>query len=154
VDITGAKYDSNVPLLSREPCILAKLHHTLVNTMTGTKAAACFQAFRYDIFGSFKETRPGGGKYMLGVIDNFSNYIWLLALPSKKAVVSTLSSVLTNIRNLHSRILSARAFMPTIKFDCDPDYLDVACRTMVSSLGYTARFTAPYTHNQLAKMER
>jgi hypothetical protein len=44
--------------------------------------------------------------------------------------------------------------MPTIKLDCDPNYLDVACRTMVSSLGYTAQFTAPYTHSQLAKMER
>jgi hypothetical protein len=89
-----------------------------------------------------------------GVIDHFSNYIWLLALPSKKAIVSTMSSVLTNIRNLHSRLLPARAFRPTIKFDCDANYLDVACRAMVSSLDYTSQFTAPYTHNQLAKMER
>ena len=44
--------------------------------------------------------------------------------------------------------------MPTIKFDCDPNYLDVACRTMVSSLGYTSQFSHPFTHNQLDKMER
>jgi hypothetical protein len=44
--------------------------------------------------------------------------------------------------------------MPTIKFDCASNYLDVACRTVVSALGYTALFTASYTHNQLAKMER
>jgi hypothetical protein len=30
--ITGAKYDNHVPLLSCEPCILAKLHHAPVNT--------------------------------------------------------------------------------------------------------------------------
>jgi hypothetical protein len=48
----------------------------------------------------------------------------------------------------------ARAFMPLIKFDCDPNYLDIACCTMVSSLGYTAQFAAPHTHNQLVKMER
>jgi hypothetical protein len=55
---------------------------------------------------------------------------------------------------LHSRLHHACAFTPTIKLDCEPNYLDVACRSMVSSLGYTADFTAPYTHNQLAKMER
>jgi hypothetical protein len=68
--------------------------------------------------------------------------------------VSTLSSLLTYVRNLHSRLHHNRAFRPTIKFDCDPNYLDVACRTMITSLGYTAEFTAPYTHNQLAKMGR
>jgi hypothetical protein len=153
-DITGAKYDSHVPLLSCEPCILAKLHHAPVNHQPEPKATACFQAFNSDIFGPLKETWPGGAKYLLGVIDHFSNYIWILAHPSKKAVISTLSSVLTEIRNLHSRLLPARAFRPTINFDCDPNYLNVACRTMVSSLGYTPQFTAPYTHNQLAKMER
>jgi hypothetical protein len=89
---------------------------------------------------------------MPGIIDHFSNRIWLLALPSKKAIIPTLSSVLTDIKSLHSRMHRARAFMPTIKFDSDPNYLDVAYRTMVSSLGYTAQFTAPYTHNRLAKM--
>jgi hypothetical protein len=153
-DITRAEYDSHVPLLSCKPCILAKLHHAAVNTKPGTKATSCFQAFGSDIFGPLKETGPGGAQYMLGVIDHFSNYIWLLTLPSKKAVVSTLSSLLNDVRNLHSRLYPHRAFRPTIKFYCDPNYLDVACRTMVSSLGFSAEFTAPYTHNQLAKTER
>jgi hypothetical protein len=154
-DITGAKYDNHVPMLSCKACILAKSHHALVNQQPGTKATACFEAFSSDIFGPLKEIGPGGAKYVLGVIDDhFSNYIWLLALPPKKAIVFTLSSVLTKIRNLHSRLLPACAYRPTIKFDCDPNYLDVACRTMVSSLGYTAQFTAPYTHNQPVKMER
>jgi hypothetical protein len=94
-------------------------------------ALSFFHAFSSDIFGPVKETGLRGAKYMLGVIDHFSNYIWLLALPSKKAVVSTLSSVLKYIRNLHSRMLPARVFRPTIKFNCDMNYLDVACRTMV-----------------------
>jgi hypothetical protein len=60
---------------------------------------------------------------MLGLINHFSNYIWFLALPSKKAIISTLSSVLTDIQNLHSRLLPACAFRPTIKFDCGPNYV-------------------------------
>jgi hypothetical protein len=91
---------------------------------------------------------------MLCVIDHFSNFIWLLALSSKKAVISIISSVLTDIANLHSLMHPTRAFRPTIKFGCDPNYLDVACRSIVSSLGYTPEFTAPYTHNQLANTER
>jgi hypothetical protein len=51
-------------------------------------------------------------------------------------------------------MLHAHAFRPTIKFDCDPNYLDVVCRTMVSSLSYTSQFSYPFTHNQLDKMER
>jgi hypothetical protein len=154
VDITGMKYDTHVLLLSYERCILAKLHRALVNNHPGTKATTCCHALSSDVFGLLEETGPGGAKYLLGVIDHLSNYIRLLALPSKKAVVSTLSSVLTNIRILHSHLLLARTFRPIIKFDCDPSYLDVACRTMVSSLGYTAQLKAPYTHNHLAKMER
>jgi hypothetical protein len=96
----------------------------------------------------------GGAQYLHGVIDDFSNYIWLLALPSKKADVPTLSSVLKDIKNLHSRLHPARLFTPTTKFVCDPNYFDVAYRNKVSSLRYAAHFTAPYTHNQLAKMER
>jgi hypothetical protein len=66
--------------------------------LPGTKTTACFQAFISDIFGPLKETGPGGAKYLLDVIDYHSNYIWLLALSSKKVVVSTLSSVLTGYR--------------------------------------------------------
>jgi hypothetical protein len=58
-----------------------------------------------------------------------------------------------DIKILHSSLHGSRAFRPTIKFNCDPNYLDVECPTMVASLGYTAKLTAPYTHNQLAKME-
>jgi hypothetical protein len=71
-----------------------------------------------------------------------------------KALVPIVSYVLTDIKNLHSRAHHDRAFRPTIKFDYDPSYIDVACRTMVSSSGYAAQFTAPYTHNQLANMQR
>jgi hypothetical protein len=41
-DITGARYDSHVPLLSCEMCILAKLHHANVNTQPCTEATTCF----------------------------------------------------------------------------------------------------------------
>jgi hypothetical protein len=91
---------------------------------------------------------------MLGVIDNFSNCIWLLlALPSKKGVLPSLSYAVTEIGNLHSRMHTSHVLRSTIKFDCGPNHLDVAYRTMASSLGYTAKFTAPYTRNRLAKIE-
>jgi hypothetical protein len=79
VDITRAKYDRHVPLLSCEHCILvAKLHHAAISIQPDIKAPPCFHAFSFDIFGPHKETGPGGAKYLLGVIDNLSNYICLL----------------------------------------------------------------------------
>jgi hypothetical protein len=90
-DIIGAKYDCHVPLLPCEPCTLAKLHHAIVNTNLDTKATAVFYAYSSYVFGTLKEIGPRGAKYMLGVVDYFTNYIWLLALRSKKAVVFTLS---------------------------------------------------------------
>jgi hypothetical protein len=123
-----------------------------VSTQLDTKATSCCHAFISNIFGPHKETGLGQVKYMLGVINHFSKYIWLVAPPYKKAFVSTLSSIFTDIRNLHSRLDHART--PTRKFDCGRNYVYVACRNMVSSLEYRSRFTAPYTHNQLAKMER
>jgi hypothetical protein len=53
-DITRAKYDNHVPVLSYEPCILAKLHHAVVITRPGTKATAWFEAFSSDTFGPLK----------------------------------------------------------------------------------------------------
>jgi hypothetical protein len=66
---------------------------------------------------------------------------WLipsLTLPSKKKVAPTLSFFLTDIKSVHAHMHLDRAFMPITKFDYDPIYLDVACRTMFLSLGYTA----------------
>jgi hypothetical protein len=91
---------------------------------------------------------------MLGVTGHFSNYILLFVFPTKKAIVPTLPFVVTDIGNFRSRVHTDRAFMPTLKLDCDLNYLDVACCIiMVYSLGYTAQFTVPCTHNQLAKIE-
>jgi hypothetical protein len=73
--------------------------------------------------------------------------------PQQKTVVSFLSSILTDIRTLHSRLNGNAPFHPTIEFVFDPNYLDADYRAMVS-LGHTAKFTAPYTLIQLAKMER
>jgi hypothetical protein len=96
----------------------------------------------------------GGAIYVLGVTDNFSNCIWLLALPTKWTKFPP--------RLPYSRI--SQAFTPVsmavvlsdqlLNLICHPNYVDVACRTMVFSLGYTAKLTAPYTHNQLTTMER
>jgi hypothetical protein len=132
---------------------LPKLYHAVVSTQFGTKATTCFHAFNSDIFGPLKETGLGGS--LLGVIDHFSNYVWLLAFPSKKAIVPNPFLVLsTDIRNFHAHLYPDCAFTPTFKLNCDLNYLDVACRSMVYSLGYIAQSTIPYTHNQFAKMER
>jgi hypothetical protein len=72
-DITGVKYDNHVPLLSCEPCVLAKLHPAAVNHLQVIKPTTFLHAFRYDILDPLKETRPRGAKYMLGVIDHFSS---------------------------------------------------------------------------------
>jgi hypothetical protein len=51
-----------------------------------------------------------------------------------------------DVKNLHSRLHLDRSFWPTIKFDCNANYLDVACRTMVAALGYTAHLMAQCAH--------
>jgi hypothetical protein len=75
------------------------------------KPRACLQEFSCVIFDPLKETTwPGGAKYVLGAINHFSNYIWLLAFPNKKAIVSTIS-VLTDIKNLNSDLHDGRTFL-------------------------------------------
>eukprot|EP00873_Tetraselmis_striata_P018760 jgi/Tetstr1/439024/TSEL_027516.t1 len=81
---------------------------------------------------------PGGAKFLLGVIDHYSNYIWLAALSSKRDIITQLRLVLLQIRTICSKA-GQRRFAPSIKFDCDPNYLDTACRSMDA-----ARFASPF----------
>eukprot|EP00873_Tetraselmis_striata_P041739 jgi/Tetstr1/462003/TSEL_007074.t1 len=71
----------------------------------------------------------GGAKFLLGVIDHYSNYIWLAALSSKRDIITQLRLVLLQIRTICSKA-GQRRFAPSIKFDCDPNCLDTACRSM------------------------
>jgi hypothetical protein len=61
-DINGAKYESNVPPLSCEPCILAKLHHAPVNAQVGTKATALLAFMHLVMTSSAHSRRPGRGE--------------------------------------------------------------------------------------------
>eukprot|EP00873_Tetraselmis_striata_P040371 jgi/Tetstr1/460635/TSEL_005832.t1 len=74
----------------------------------------------------------GGAKFLLGVIDHYSNYIWLAALSSKRDIITQLRLILLQIRTICSKA-GQRRFAPSIKFDCDPNYLDTACPSMASS---------------------
>eukprot|EP00873_Tetraselmis_striata_P042306 jgi/Tetstr1/462570/TSEL_007556.t1 len=78
----------------------------------------------------------GGAKFLLGVIDHYSNYIWLAALSSKRDIITQLRLVLLQIRTICSKA-GQRRFAPSIKFDCDPNYLDTACRSMVRECGFS-----------------
>eukprot|EP00873_Tetraselmis_striata_P002189 jgi/Tetstr1/422453/TSEL_013291.t1 len=78
---------------------------------------------------------PGGAKFLLGVIDHYSNYIWLAALSSKRDIITQLGLILLQIRTICSKA-GQRRFAPSIKFDCDPNYLDTARRSMVRECGF------------------
>eukprot|EP00873_Tetraselmis_striata_P002664 jgi/Tetstr1/422928/TSEL_013708.t1 len=78
------------------------------------------------------ESVVGGAKFLLGVIDHYSNYIWLAALPSKRDIITQLRLILLQIRTICSKA-GQRRFAPSIKFDCDPNYLDTACRHAIGN---------------------
>eukprot|EP00873_Tetraselmis_striata_P028973 jgi/Tetstr1/449237/TSEL_036442.t1 len=89
---------------------------------------------------------PGGAKFLLGVIDHYSNCIWLAALSSKRDIITQLRLVLLQIRTICSKA-GQRRFAPSIKFDCDPNYLDTACRSMVRECGFSDRLPSPTAAN-------
>eukprot|EP00873_Tetraselmis_striata_P026749 jgi/Tetstr1/447013/TSEL_034471.t1 len=77
-----------------------------------------------------------GVKFLLGVIDHYSNNIWLAALSSKRDTITQLRLILLQIRTICSKA-GQRRFAPSIKFDCDPNYLDTACRAMFRECGFS-----------------
>eukprot|EP00873_Tetraselmis_striata_P026590 jgi/Tetstr1/446854/TSEL_034332.t1 len=150
--VVGVPAAADATMPDCEPCIMGKLRHASVSRAPASVVQP-FSAFSSDVFGPVDVPGVGGAKFLLGVIDHYSNYIWLAALSSKRDIITQLRLVLLQIRTICSKA-GQRRFAPSIKFDCDPNYLDTACRSMVRECGFSDRFTAPYAHHQLGRVER
>eukprot|EP00873_Tetraselmis_striata_P038903 jgi/Tetstr1/459167/TSEL_004613.t1 len=83
----------------------------------------------------------GRARFLLGVIDHYSNYIWLAALSSKRDIITQLRLILLQIRTICSKA-GQRRFAPSIKFDCYPNYLITACRSMALAGKYHKEWRA------------
>eukprot|EP00873_Tetraselmis_striata_P017148 jgi/Tetstr1/437412/TSEL_026094.t1 len=127
--VVGVPAAADATLPDCEPCIMGKLRHASVSRAPASVVQP-FSDFSSDVFGPVDVPGVGGAKFLLGVIDHYSNYIWLAALSSKRDIITQLRLVLLQIRTICSKA-GQRRFAPSIKFDCDPNYLDTACRSMV-----------------------
>eukprot|EP00873_Tetraselmis_striata_P002937 jgi/Tetstr1/423201/TSEL_001321.t1 len=122
--VVGVPATADAAMPDCEPCIMGKLRHASVSRAPAS-AVQPFSAFSYDVFGPVDVLGVGGAKFLLGVIDHYSNYIWLAALPSKRDIITQLRLILLQIRTICSKA-GQRRFAPSIKFD------------------YTARFASPF----------
>eukprot|EP00873_Tetraselmis_striata_P040481 jgi/Tetstr1/460745/TSEL_005930.t1 len=133
--VVGVPAAADAAMPDCEPCIMRKLRHASVS-YAHASAVPPFSAFSSDVFGPVDVPGVRGAKFLLGVIDHYSNYIWLAALSSKRDIITQLCLIRLQIRTISSKA-GQRRFAPSIKFDCDPNYLDTACRSMVRECGFS-----------------
>eukprot|EP00873_Tetraselmis_striata_P037639 jgi/Tetstr1/457903/TSEL_044421.t1 len=143
--VVGVPAAADAAMPDCEPCIMGKLRHASVSRAPASVVQP-FSAFSSDVFGPMDVPGVGGAKFLLGVIDHYSNCIWLAALSSKRDIITQLRLVLLQIRTICSKA-GQRRFAPSIKFDCDPNYLDTACRSMVRECGFSDRLPSPTAAN-------
>eukprot|EP00873_Tetraselmis_striata_P044251 jgi/Tetstr1/464515/TSEL_009273.t1 len=126
--VVGVPATADAAMPDCEPCIMGTLRHASVSRAHASVDQP-FSAFSSDVFGPVDVPGVGGAKFLLSVIDHYSNCIWLAALSSKRDIITQLRLILLQIRTICSKA-GQRRFAPSIKFDCDPNYLDTACRSM------------------------
>ena len=109
------------------------------------EAAEVFECIYVDICGPLKET-SGKKKYILGIIDQFSKYITLLAI-SKQDEESIIKGIM---RNWILKFGSPKA----MNVDCGKVFESKKMKEFAEKQNFEIRFSSPYHHNTNGQIER
>ena len=152
-DNLGYTKDDVAALRFCDDCAVAKAKMAPRNTAGGTKPDRVFTKLSTDIFGPVQGP-AGAPLYALGIIDHFSGYTWLRFLHSKGEVSTALDSILTSIRTIFNRRFPDTPWSCTLKADSEAVYTGAGTSEVCLRHQVDLRFTTPYSHHQLGRMER
>ncbi|KAK1670210.1 hypothetical protein QYE76_058369 [Lolium multiflorum] len=129
-------------------CALGKMHRTPFPRATAYRAERVLDLVHGDLCGPITPTSPGGSKYFLLIVDDFSRYMWLEVLHSKDEAFRFFKKIKALAET--DRGVKLRAF----RTDRGGEFNSLEFTTFCEEAGIRRNTTAPYSPQQNGVVER
>jgi transposase InsO family protein len=129
-------------------CALGKMHRTPFPRATAYRAERVLDLVHGDLCGPITPTTPGGSKYFLLIVDDFSRYMWLEVLHSKDEAFRFFKKIKALAET--DRGVKLRAF----RTDRGGEFNSLEFTTFCEEAGIRRNTTAPYSPQQNGVVER
>lgn len=131
-----------------ESCIQAKMTRKPVPKKSDSRSTNVLDLIHTDVCGPMQTTTPGGNKYFMTVIDDYSRYTMVYLLKNKAEVMPRLTEYVKYVQTKFGRTPKK------IRSDRGGEYTSDNLRNFLKGEGIKMELTVPYTPEQNGCAER
>lgn len=146
--IKGAKLLKCDNKYTCEPCVMGKMARSKFENVNEQKCKNVMDLIHTDICGPMQTTTPGGKKYFITFIDDFSRYTVIYLLNKKSEAVEKLDQYIKMVKIKFGKIPKV------IRSDRGGEYTGGEFRNYLLKNGIQYQVTAPYSPQQNGVAER
>ena len=128
-------------------CALGKQHHAPFPQVAGYRAEKGLELVHTDLCGPITPTTPGGSKYFLLIVDDYSRYMWLELLKSKDEAHQKFKKVQAMAEN------EGKCRLCAFRSDRGGEFNSIEFRGYCEQLGIKHSTTTPYSPQQNGVVE-
>lgn len=146
--MTGFDYDPACEKSTCDTCVVSKQKRPSFPCNSTRQTKEVLQLIHSDVGGPLPVESPGGSKYYLTLIDDWSRYQWVIPMKHK-------SEVLVNFKKFVAQVeRQTGKSVKTLRSDNGGEYRSREFDKFCENSGIKREFTAPYTPQQNGMAER
>lgn len=134
--------------MSCDTCMKGKLTRVPFPKQSTTESSDLLSLIHTDICGPMQTSTPGGKRYLVTFIDDFSRYTFVYLLSNKSDVPNVLKQYVALVQNQLGKKVK------TIRSDRGGEYLNTHLRRYLADEGIKTQLTAAYSPQQNGVAER
>lgn len=131
-----------------EECIQGKMHRKTFRSESNRRTKDILEIVHSDVCGPMQTITPGGKRYILTMIDDYSSYTEVFLLSHKSEVFRCIKEYIETVKNKYNK-------KPKIlRMDRGKEYVNKQMHDYLEKEGIEIELTAPYSPQQNGKAER
>lgn len=131
-----------------ESCLEGKLPRRPFPLVSNSRASRILDLIHTDVCGPISDVTPGGNRYLMTLIDDFSRYTVVCLLQKKSDVARCIKRYVAHVKTRFGRAPCV------IRSDGGGEYVNDELRSFYEAEGIQAQYTAAYSPQQNGVAER
>jgi len=133
-----------------DSCLRGKMTRTKVNKSSDTKIRSkhVLSRIHTDLMGPIETRTPGGAKWIMTFIDDFSRFSWIYFLKSKSDTLATITTFVNTVERQY------RKQIRSIRSDNGREYIKTKIKQFLAKKGIKQELTIAYTPTMNGVAER
>lgn len=131
-----------------EHCLQGKLSRIPFPKMSTNRSSRILDLMHTDVCGPMKCVTPGGCRYLMTLIDDYSRYTVVCLLRQKSEAAGCIKRIVAHVKTKFGRALCV------IRSDGGGEYVNEELKDFYASEGIQAQYTAAYSPQQNGVAER